>query len=112
MAALPYEPTRSSSKNVTPRVLRADLGDGYTQRAGDGINTKKQMWSVTFEAMDTTSADTLIEFFEDLAGVDNFTWTPFRQTTARKFICTDWNEGFLGNSLTTITASFEEVFDQ
>jgi len=112
MASLPFEPTRASSKTVTPRFLRADLGDGYDQRAGDGINTKKQEWSVTFEALDQTNADILIEFFEDLDGYQNFTWIPFRETTARKFICPTWSESFPGNSLTTVSASFTEVFDR
>lgn len=112
MSLLPFEPTRASNRNVTPRFLIADLGDGYTQRAGDGIQTIKETWSVTFEALDQTNANTLVAFFEDLDGYQNFTWIPFRQSVAKKFICSNWNESFPGNSLTTISATFTQVFDQ
>ena len=43
MASLPLEPTRASSRTITPRFLRADLGDGYDQRSGDGIQTIRRM---------------------------------------------------------------------
>ena len=112
MALLPFEPTRASNRNVTPRFLRADLGDGYDQRSGDGIQTIKEEWSVTFEALDQTSANTLIAFFEDLQGYQKFEWIPFRQTVAKKFICPSWSESYRGAGLTSVSASFVEVFDQ
>lgn len=112
MASLPFEPTRASNRTVTPRFLKADLGDGYTQRSGDGIQTIKEEWSVTFEALDETSANILVAFFEGLEGYQMFTWTPFRQTSAKKFICVTWQESFKGNSLTSISATFQQVFDR
>ena len=112
MADLPLQPTRASNRSVQPRFLKADLGDGYTQRSGDGIQTIKEMWSVTFEALDTTNANLLISFFEGLEGYQAFTWIPFRQTVTKKFICVSWSESFLGNSLTTVTAEFQQVFDR
>lgn len=105
-------PTRATGKTTQTRNLVADLGDGYTQRAGDGINTIKEMWSVEWSALDTTTANTLISFFEAREGYINFLWTPFRQSSPRKFICKSWSESFSGNSLTNVSAEFEEVFDE
>ena len=34
----PIEPTVSSTKEISYNVLRADFGDGYSQRAADGLN--------------------------------------------------------------------------
>ena len=90
----------------------ADLGDGYTQRAGDGIQTVKQRWDLEWTCTDTTDADTLISFFEGLEGYQYFWWTPFRESSPRKFICRAWSESFIGNSKTQISANIEEVFDQ
>ena len=112
MASLPREPTKASSRKVKPRFLRAALGDGYDIRSGDGIQTIKEEWSVTFEALDTTAASGLVEFFEGLEGYQAFTWTPFRQSESKKFICDEWSENFLGNNLTTISAHFIQVFDR
>jgi len=112
MASLPFEPTRASQRTVTPRFLRADLGDGYDQRSGDGIQTIKEEWSVSFMALDSTNADTLVSFFEDLEGYQNFTWIPFRQSVAKKFICINWSESFPGRNLTNVDATFRQVFDR
>ena len=112
MALLPKEPTKASSRKVKPRFLRANLGDGYDQRSGDGIQTIKEEWDVVFEALDTTAANVLVEFFEDLQGYQAFTWIPFRQTEEKKFICDEWSESFYGRSLTTISAHFIQVFDR
>jgi phage-related protein len=108
---LTIQPTRQTSKNTETRVLRADLGDGYSQRAGDGINIIKQMWTLVWTCNDTTTADALVSFFEDKQGYEYFWWTPLRESSPRKFICGTWGEAFPGNSLTGITAQLEEVFD-
>jgi len=105
-------PSRATSKATETRTLIADLGDGYQQRAGDGINTVKQHWNVDWTCTDSTDANTLIAFFEEREGYINFEWTPFRESTPRKFICIAWAETFIGNSKTQISATFEEVFDQ
>ena len=112
MAQLPYQPLRGSSRSVTPRFLRADLGDGYDQRSGDGIQTIKEEWSVIFAPMDQTSANTLVAFFEGLEGYQKFEWIPFRQTTEKKFICTNFTENYAGDSLTQVQATFRQVFDR
>ncbi len=112
MATLPREPNRGSSRNVKSRFLRADLGDGYDQRSGDGIQTVKEEWNVEFVALDQTSANTLVAFFANLEGYQKFEWTPFRQSVAKKFICVEWSESFMGRSLTTVSASFTQVFDR
>ena len=105
-------PSLATSKSTETRVLRADLGDGYTQRNGDGIQTVKQRWSLAWTCLDTTDANTLVSFFEARKGYIFFYWTPFRESTARKFICPTWSESFIGNSKTQISAELEEVFDQ
>ena len=105
-------PTRATSKTTETRPLVADLGDGYQQRAGDGIQTVKQRWGLNWNCLDTTDADTLVAFFEERKGYINFLWTPFRESSPRKFICKSWSESFIGNSKTQISADFEEVFDQ
>ena len=105
-------PTRSSSKATETRVLIADLGDGYTQRAGDGINTLKEMWSVEYTCLDQTNANELIGFLEDQGGYLNFTWTPPGESEELKYICKTWSVSHqLGNSKKILNAEFEQVFD-
>ena len=106
------EPTRASSKAVKTRTLVANFGDGYTSRAGDGIHTIKEEWSVQWAGLDATSANTIISFLEAKEGYEAFAWTGFRESSPKKYICKEWNESYHGNSLTSISATFEQVFDE
>lgn len=112
MATLPFEPkvAGDSSVAVTPRTLRVDFGDGYNQRAGDGLNTTPGKWSLKWD-LKATDATTLIAFFKTHGGHTSFDWTPPRETVSQKFIVNDWNEVPYGESGATITANIEQVYD-
>lgn len=111
MAALPnIKPTYQITRTITPRILRADFGDGYVQRTSDGINTQKQIWNLEW-TVNSTDANTLLEFFELRNGYDDFTWTPSGESTSKNFVCTSWVKSFLTDSVIRISATFEEVFD-
>jgi phage-related protein len=112
MQTLPIQPDRSTSKATKARVLTAEFGDGYTQRAGDGIHVLRDEISLSWPALDTTSANTLISFFEQHEGYQAFLWTPFRESTPKKYTCEEWSESYPGNNLTTVSATFKQQFDE
>jgi len=93
MADLVVEPTSSDGprKSMKPRVLRANFGDGYSQRAGDGINLLEETWSVEWENLDSTEVVALETQLEDARGVDAITWTPHGESTAKKFTISQWD---------------------
>lgn len=94
-----------------PRVLSAKYGDGYEQRAADGLNTDPMAFNLQFNVRSDAEAAAIINFFKDRGGVSYFTWTPpgLSQT---KFICRKYNR--LRNQIddNNVTATFEQVFDQ
>jgi phage-related protein len=110
MSTLTYIPTYAVQKSVTPRILKADFGDGYTQRAGDGLNTQPQIWNVEFRG-DTTAIDTIESFFEDTGGWESFDWTPPRATSSKKFIYTSYSRQPLGPNHDSLQATLQEQFD-
>jgi phage-related protein len=91
MATLPdFKPLYgSSAKKVTPRVLKNDFGDGYTQVVADGINNLEEEWSLTFH-LRIADADTLESFCETQGGHTPIDWTPPRESTAKKWIIKSW----------------------
>jgi len=113
MASLPTTktPIRATRNTVNTRVLEAQFGDGYTTRAGDGINTIVETWNVEWAALDSTSSAEIISFLEARGGYESFTWTPPGSSTQKKFICKQWSETHPGNSLKNISATFNQVFD-
>ena len=60
---------------VSFRNKSAKFGDGYEQRARDGINNKSESWPLTFVG----GADKIMpikKFLDAHAGADPFYWTP------------------------------------
>ena len=97
MATLAYEPLAvdGPTKKMSPRILRAKFGDGYSQRAGDGINPIDEEYSCDWDHVDETEADALEAQFEGLYGVGTLTWTPPGESTAKKFTVPSWSRTYV-----------------
>ena len=111
MATFPsITPTIASSRSTKARVLRADFGDGYTARVTDGINVIKDTWDVEW-LVSETDADTITDFLEARAGAENFDWTAPGESSSKKWICEEWTRNYVSSEHTSISAIFEQVFD-
>ena len=111
MATFTYVPDRSFKQSVKPRVLKAQFGDGYSQRLADGINTLGRSWNVTFKNRDLTTISAITSFFEGLQGTVSFDWTPPGEVSSVKVICEEWNEEYITEDIRTITATFMRVYE-
>ncbi len=69
-------------KKVTSRVHIARFGNGYEQRARDGINATRAEWSIIFSMLTRAEADNIERFIVHTAGGHTaFKWTvPFERT--------------------------------
>jgi phage-related protein len=68
-------PSYSSSKETAYRIKKADFGDGYSQRTGDGVNTITKKGMLDFENLLPADADTLEAFLESMGGYLPFYYT-------------------------------------
>lgn len=57
-------------------VVVTEFGDGYNQRAVDGINETRLMYSVSWTNLDTERMRILRDFFRNTKCVTAFKWTP------------------------------------
>jgi phage-related protein len=100
-----------TSKSFTTRVLENNFGDGYKQRAGDGINNVIITMDVEWVGTDT-NIEELITHFEERAGYQAFTindtWV---DDVDYKWTCHEWTRVHLTNSISTLTATFRQEFD-
>lgn len=117
MATLPsIDTTYQISKKTDTRILETNFGDGYTQRALDGINSIVDKWSLSW-TVTSTDADTLTDFFEARGGYESFDWTPHGETVSKKWTCKSWSKNptggkdSTGNEIWDISASFKQEFD-
>lgn len=112
MDTLPAIPiSYSSSGKNECRTIENTFGDGYNQRAADGLNTIAQTWEVTWEDVPTADIDTLEAFFVARYGVIAFLWTPPRQTVAKKWTCKTWSREPINLPTDRLRATFVQRFD-
>lgn len=96
-----------------PRVLSAKFGDGYEQRAGDGINNRPQVWTVHFNNRSLAQANAIIAFLRARNGASSFTWTPPDGSAEIRVICRKWPMAFADGypkRYRSFSLTFEQVF--
>lgn len=93
------------------RVKRVDFGDGYAQRAKDGLNTVRQQWRLVWERIPDTLAEELRVFFNTRAGVEAIEWTPFNQLTELKWTAAGFTSKPVGANISTVSVTLTQEFD-
>lgn len=93
-----------------PRVKKAQFGDGYEQRAPDGINNTPQVWELSFDQVDDAVADDMVAFLRQQGGMA-FNYVPMRSTTALRFKCERWTRSYSTPGESSLRARFDQVFE-
>jgi phage-related protein len=94
--------------DTTLRVRKAEFGDGYTQRAADGLNNRQSTYNVRFVGKADKIA-AIVAFLDAHAGALSFYWTPPLRQQAR-FVCEKYTEPVKDGDVYSITAQFEQTF--
>lgn len=104
-------PQYGAQGSVTPSVLTAQYGDGYSQDTPIGINSTPQVWTLSFNNQPTI-ADAIFQFLQTKGGVTRFWWTPPRQTVPIKVKTTGaYTKTETDAGQVTIGVTFQQVFD-
>lgn len=112
MDSLPNIPISYGTAGKTEcRILENDYGDGYNQRAADGLNSVVATWDVVWEDVSVNDIDTLEAFFEAKKGYIAFLWTPPRRSVAKKWICKEWSRDIQGLKTDRLRATFIQEFN-
>jgi len=75
MQTFTWLPRSEPQGRITQRVLTAKFGDGYTQRAADGIHNSTQSWPLLFVGSAEQIAP-IKTFLDAHASWQSFLWTP------------------------------------
>ena len=104
-------PDGDTPEQTTPRTLEVEFGDGYSQRALDGINALPRSWNLTFRNRTEAEADAIDAFLRSKAGVTAFTLQPPSSAAQATVICKSWTRTEHANiDFVTVRATFLEVF--
>lgn len=103
----PVEPSYGSPKTVEFSFKEAQFGDGYRQRAGDGINTESQNWDLRWNNISNADADTIETFLKARAGTEAFEWTtPYSEV--KNFFASSFRRTPNGFGTSNLSVTFEE----
>lgn len=100
-----------TSKSTTAAVKTAQFGDGYSQRAKDGLNSISRQLSLTWENLTFDQASDLDDFFTDHGGDEAFLYQISGDDTQRMWTCASWRNGYEGGVSGSYSATFQEAFD-
>jgi phage-related protein len=110
MATFTWTPKYGAARKATPKVLISGFGDGYRQRAADGINNIDETWDLEFVNEDTT-IDDIDDFLVARGGWESFDWTPPGEAVSKKWSCAEWGRTKTGSGVDSLNASFQREYD-
>jgi len=106
-----YSPEYGTEMTTKSRIIEMKFGDGYSQRASDGINGSEISFPLVFNLLSSGDAETILAFLEARGGYEAFLWTPPGTSTPLKWICREWRYRPEPGGRATISATFERVYD-
>jgi len=108
---------RGMSRNSQHRVLTANFGDGYEQRVLDGINTKNDSFSISFNNRTAQDINLIAAFFDTKAGksfnftiTDTFTGGNLSNSTI-KVVCQEYNITYIRENFHSLTCTLRRVYE-
>ena len=110
MSRFTWIPDYSAAVDESPRIQKSTLGDGYTQRAIDGINADMKVWTLKFFRT-YTEIIAIRAFLKAHGGVTNFDWLD-PDDEDLKYVCAKYGRTFDAFGGGTLTATFEQVPEQ
>jgi phage-related protein len=104
------EPSAGSGSETATRLRKASFGDGYSQIAGDGINSVTDRVTLTIEQVPVAAADGVVATLKGWKGATTFWFTLPNETVARRWTCATWSRSWPEFGLVTLTMTLEESF--
>ena len=95
------------TEKAEPKIKTVKLGDGYEQRSKDGINNDLRSYNVTLKVA-RDDAQHINDFLTKQGGLHAFKWIEPNSHRLITVKCPSWTSNVM-NTVTTITATFEEV---
>lgn len=102
----------TSTKQRKHRTLSAQFGDGYSQEAPDGTNSKYDEWNIVYQNLGQTDRDSLWTVLSAVGAWDYVTWTAFGDSTSKKWKITSdgISESIQSGNIYSVTFKLRQVF--
>lgn len=108
---------RGLSRKTKHNVLTAKFGDGYEQRVLDGINTKQDEFSISFNNRPSSEINLIAAFLDDSAGksfdfviTDKFSSGNLTTSTI-KVVCDDYSINYGHTTSHSLSCALRRVYE-
>jgi len=109
---------RGLSRQVSFSVLKASFGDGYSQRARDGINSKREAISASFNNRHYKEGNLIAKFLDnrqglnfDLTVTNTVTNAAAETTEIIRVTCDGYNLVYVNDTTVSIQATLNRVYE-
>jgi phage-related protein len=112
-----FSPAVDPSANGTTRTTNAavniaQFGDGYSQRAKDGLNAVSRQVALQWSRLTQEEAADLDSFFESKGGSEAFLYQIPGDSVQRAWITSGpWRNGYEYGTAGSFSVTLQEVFD-
>lgn len=104
------DPDPESKWEYAARILKPEIGDGFAQRAPDGINNIPYVLTLMWTELKGTEKDNIINFLQARRGYQSFNYT-YPGLSAAVFVCEDYSWTHVTADDYTVSATLKQVFD-
>lgn len=108
--AIAPSPSGTSSTD-TPRTKVANFGDGYTQRAADGLNYQDRTAILSWPDLTQAQFAAINSFFEAHSGGTPFFYTLPLESTQMTWIWTSKQPAYPAGPVQSLVVNLTRVFD-
>ena len=103
---------RGFTRNFTPKALSASFGDGYSQRAKDGINYKQEQIDFSLNNRTAEEVDLVAEFLNEIApGSFELTVTERGIDRTMRVRCPEFSANYIQDNYRSLRGKFIRVFE-
>lgn len=104
--------SQASSRSSARDMVAVKYGNGYEQRLPNGINYKRDMWSVSWDGLNTTDKNTIVSFINTVSDGSTIQWTSPFDTTEKKYVLEgDWSISDTNGAIYSIQITLRQVYD-
>jgi len=103
---------RGLQRQVRHRILTSKFGDGYEQRVRDGINTKEDNFSISFNNRPADEINLIAAFLDSKAGLNfNLTVTNLTGDEVIKVVAEEYNISYPQETIHSLQTTFRRVYE-
>jgi len=106
----PKDPSVGSKPAVKFRVRKISYGDGYTEKAPHGLNSKTEMLTVVWQSLTAAEKDQITDFFDERRGAEAFRYTFPGQATEKLWTCEEYEPVEKPGGKFMVTAKFDRDY--